>query len=224
MTLLPCTLFTLIFYDILRLNPAASHSVRSVAFQYVTIKLSTILGGYLWNRLRKEAGNVCKIQNPLLMTIVKTNRTSEIGKRYKFSEIESREDFVKHVPVMTYRDIESYIDSMCEGESNVLTSEKVLFFAMTSGTTGKNKRFPVTQSYKMHFIKYCSLTLCGLMQNTTYPSDLQRCAVIRIKPTHYKTSSGNPLFICFLFMLNFYDDIKILKWLNFSLQVYQWVP
>ena len=133
------------------------------------------------------------------MTIVKTNRKSEIGKRYKFSEFESRDDFMKGVPVMTYPDIEAYIERMCEGESNVLTSEKELYFTMTSGTTGKNKRFPVTQSYKMHLIKYFSMAVCELMQNTKYPSDLKRCAVIRIKPTLYQTSSGNLHSFCLCF-------------------------
>jgi hypothetical protein len=61
--------------------------------------------------------------------------------------VRTPEDFAKAVPIRTWTDFEPYIDRMTAGEENVLTAEEVLFYGRSSGTTGRPKNVPVTQSY-----------------------------------------------------------------------------
>ena len=39
---------------------------------------------------------------------------------------------------------ENYIEEIAAGHKNVLTSDEVQYFGLTSGTTGKQKRIPIT--------------------------------------------------------------------------------
>ena len=87
----------------------------------------------------------CKrVQCELLMNILKRQSHTEYGLRYRFSEMENREDFVKQHPLTTYSQYADYMDRIANGEENLLTVDKVLFLALSSGTTGKNKMFPIT--------------------------------------------------------------------------------
>ena len=53
----------------------------------------------------------------------------------------------QRVPPNTYETLEPYIERTLRGETNVLTADKPLMFATTSGTTGAAKYIPVTPSY-----------------------------------------------------------------------------
>ena len=50
-------------------------------------------------------------------------------------------------PFTSYEDYKGYVDKIASGGENVLTRDKVVFLGTTSGTTGKNKIFPLTDSY-----------------------------------------------------------------------------
>ena len=59
----------------------------------------------------------------------------------------SVDEFRAQVPLTTYEDFRPYIDRIVlAGEKNVISSEKIIYFATSSGTTGKYKVIPVTWS------------------------------------------------------------------------------
>ena len=70
------------------------------------------------------------------------------GKRHNFSGISSYEEFVKHIPVNQYRDLQPYIRRELEGTPNVLYPEPIEAVMATSGTTGKPKLVPYTRFCK----------------------------------------------------------------------------
>lgn len=49
------------------------------------------------------------------------------------------------LPTTTYADYVPYVERIAAGEQNVMTAEPVIFFSMTSGTTGPPKMIPVTR-------------------------------------------------------------------------------
>jgi hypothetical protein len=56
----------------------------------------------------------------------------------------SIDEFRKKVPLTTYDDYRDYIDRMAfGGEKNLLSSENIVYFSTSSGTTGKMKLLPV---------------------------------------------------------------------------------
>ncbi|WP_160673181.1 GH3 auxin-responsive promoter family protein [Clostridium sp. C8-1-8] len=125
-------------------------SIISIALYKVTIE-----GGSLYKKKFNKYTKNCKEENEkVLFDILKKNSKSEIGIKLNFENITSIEDFKKKVPLTEYSYYEGYIDRMSNGESNILTSEKVQYFGHTSGTTGKQKLIPSTKASKKFASKY----------------------------------------------------------------------
>jgi hypothetical protein len=86
-----------------------------------------------------------KAQNKLLLAYLSKNRDTEYGKKYHFSEVRSIADYQMLVPMSDSESVFPYVEKIVNGSRNVLTKDKVIFFGLTSGTTGKPKFIPVTK-------------------------------------------------------------------------------
>lgn len=86
-------------------------------------------------------------QEEKLLEIVRRNQQTEYGREHQFNRIRSVEEFQSAVPVNSYETLTPYIERTLHGIPNVLTADKPLMFATTSGTTGRAKYIPVTPSY-----------------------------------------------------------------------------
>lgn len=103
--------------------------------------------GYLDIRsMHNNAKKARRKNEALLFKILKKNKDTEYGRRYRFSEIKSLEDFRRTVPITKYQDYEEYIDRMIyKEEKNLITSLPVIAYAQSSGTVGGRKYVPLTQ-------------------------------------------------------------------------------
>lgn len=86
-----------------------------------------------------------RAQENTLLKYLARNKSTEYGRRCRFSSIRSVADFRSRVPLCSYEDMRPYVDRMKKGANNVLTSDRVIFFGITSGTTGTPKFIPVTR-------------------------------------------------------------------------------
>jgi hypothetical protein len=84
-------------------------------------------------------------QKNYLLRLIRKNENTHYGKKYAFSSIGCEKDFQNNLPVVEYSDIETYINEIKMGHRNVLTSDPVLMFNMTSGTTALPKYIPITR-------------------------------------------------------------------------------
>jgi hypothetical protein len=98
-----------------------------------------------------------KSQKKILKKIIKRNKNTEYGKKYSFSKIKTIEDFQKQVPIIKYNDIIEDIEEIKKGKQNILTKDKVIYFASTSGTTSKIKLIPVTKQRIKNYNKEFAL-------------------------------------------------------------------
>ena len=90
--------------------------------------------------------NPIDVQKEVLLDIIAKGRDSFWGKKYKFNKIESYNDYKKNVPVVKYEDIEKKILDLKNGEKQVFSSNKTLWFSKSSGTTNsKSKYIPITK-------------------------------------------------------------------------------
>ena len=87
-------------------------------------------------------------QEDLLKFILSKNQGCAFGKTHGFDKIKSPGDFKSQVPICDYQDLEPYINAQLNGKAQQLTSDSPVFFATTSGTTGKPKHIPVTPDSK----------------------------------------------------------------------------
>lgn len=86
------------------------------------------------------------VQDRLLMQIIRAGEGSDFGRRHGFSRIRSYSDFVHAVPPAAYSYHEPYIERCKRGDVRALfgPAQRLLMFALTSGTTGSPKYIPVT--------------------------------------------------------------------------------
>ena len=82
-----------------------------------------------------------------LMRLIRDNEDTEYGKKHGFREIRSYADYSAKVPLSAYEDYEPYIERMlCYGQQRLITSDKIVYFAHTSGTSGASKMIPCTRN------------------------------------------------------------------------------
>ncbi|WP_234122476.1 GH3 auxin-responsive promoter family protein [Clostridium hydrogenum] len=119
-----------------------------------------IAGGIIVEgKFNKSTKNSKKINEQTLFRILKINEKSEFGKKFNFRSIKSVEQYKNQVPLGEYKDYESYILRMVNGEENVLTSDHIKYFGHTSGTTGKQKLIPATKRSRRICLKYMAILI-----------------------------------------------------------------
>lgn len=93
-----------------------------------------------------------EVQNELLLNLLRTARNTEVGKHYKFRDIQTYEEFSKKIPIQKYESFEPTIERTRKGTQNVFWPSTIKWFAKSSGTTNaKSKFIPVSDEA----IEYC---------------------------------------------------------------------
>lgn len=83
-----------------------------------------------------------EVQRELLRQILRFASQTEFGERYDFASIRDIQQFRERIPILTWKDFESYSDRMVAGETDLLFPGAAKFFTLTSGTSGKEKYIP----------------------------------------------------------------------------------
>jgi hypothetical protein len=104
-------------------------------------------------------------QDRLLGQILEANAGTEFGRRYRFGDITSFQQFQERVPISAYEDLEPYIAAEMQGQPNQLTKEPPVLFTTTSGTTGSRKYIPMTREGKRAKSHLTWLWFCGLYRD-----------------------------------------------------------
>ncbi|MFI6165535.1 GH3 auxin-responsive promoter family protein [Nocardia sp. NPDC051052] len=87
------------------------------------------------------------VQEKLLLSIVRRNAESQFGRDHRFASVRSIADFQQAVPIRVHEEFEPWLEATIAGRSHVLSDEDPFVYFSSSGTTGREKRIPVTASY-----------------------------------------------------------------------------
>ena len=121
---------------------------------YSILNYTAFLGKMSYNSYKKKSKVADKISEKKLIKVIKKNQNTEFGKKYNFSSIKSIKEFQEKIPYTTYEDYAQYIERTANtGEQNLITADKICYFAATSGTTGNYKKIPVVKSTFIPFFK-----------------------------------------------------------------------
>lgn len=123
------------------------------------LKLNLGIGLLVKINFNKDTEKSYKVNERVLLKILKKNCKSEIGTKYNFKSISCIKDFKERFPITNYDFYEEYIEKMVKGEENILFSEKIEYFGHTSGTTGKQKLIPTTKNSRLIASKYMAILL-----------------------------------------------------------------
>ena len=184
-------LMSILAIIISNMNPAESHSARTVLSQLLVQTLISCRGRLALRRLQHASSHLASTQTSLLLSILKHNAKTNFGRRNHFADVlgllaarhggegEGREamrrSFVANVPLTTHDDYVDDIERLLECKDapaeGILTSDRVEFLSYSSGTTGKNKLVPLTRWSKVS--TRCSLrfVLCRIINNNTNSHD-----------------------------------------------------
>lgn len=109
------------------------------------------LSQVLFARTSRDLGDAVRAvpvaQSRRLQQVMERNTGTEFGRRHDFGRIRSVRDLQSAVPLSTWSDMEADVDRMVAGERNVRVAEDPIFYATTSGTTGRRKLIPVTPAF-----------------------------------------------------------------------------
>ena len=85
------------------------------------------------------------VQKELLTRLLDKAQDTEVGRKYKFSDLKSYSEFNQNVPIQQYESFEPLIERTRRGEQNVFWPSPIKWFAKSSGTTNaKSKYIPVS--------------------------------------------------------------------------------
>ncbi|MDP4160957.1 MAG: GH3 auxin-responsive promoter family protein, partial [Bacillota bacterium] len=118
-----------------------------------------------YRKFDKDTKNAEKINKQVLQEILRLNAATAYGQIYQFYGLRP-EDYKKQVPLTYYQDYEGFIDEIAAGKENVLTSDPIIYFGLSSGTTGKQKRIPVTRRSRKIVTMAMMLLQHGLLRQT----------------------------------------------------------
>ena len=158
---------------------------------YILKQVMTFSSIFLKRKLDKNLQDPRKVQEALLRERMEDNADTSYGRRYKFCEIKSLQDLKKKHPLTDYSHYDKYVERMANGEPNVLISEELERFGITSGTTGKGKLIPLTRSRMSIMVSNHAVAASSADQKFGQSSPLQKLAMLYVNPKPYKTQSGH---------------------------------
>ena len=115
------------------------------------------------NKLRK---NAVQFQDQIFHQLIKTGIKTAFGRDHHFEEINTYEDFKKHVPIRDYEALKTYFDRVVQGEENVLWPGKPVYLAKTSGTTSGVKYIPISKDSMPEHIRAARNALLNYIHET----------------------------------------------------------
>ena len=103
----------------------------------------------VYDRFRTLARDPRAVQETVLLEKLRCCQDSRFGRDHAFADIHSVETFRRRLPVATYEDFVPYIEDLKRGDVRACfgPGERVLMFALTSGTHAEPKYIPVTKTF-----------------------------------------------------------------------------
>ena len=121
----------------------------------------------------KSKSKIRKTQVKILLEISKTNKNTEYLKIFETgsqilnaeNEKELIEKFQNKIPIVNYEDIKEFVEKEKVGKSNVLLSDKIKLFELTSGSTSDVKYIPYTEKFLKSYMNGVFAWIYNLYQN-----------------------------------------------------------
>ena len=121
----------------------------------------------------KSKSKIRQTQVKILLEILKTNKNTEYLKNFETesqilnaeNEKELIEKFQNKIPVVNYEDIKEFVEKEKSGENNVLLSDKIKLFELTSGSTSDVKYIPYTEKFLKSYMNGVFAWIYNLYQN-----------------------------------------------------------
>lgn len=185
---------TAISYDFLTKKKSQYHTFQSAINQYMTIFVFRMLGGHTRRKLEKDCKNVRAIQEEKLFQLIENAKDTKYGRLHHFDKIKSREDFVGMHPLTRFDHYKPFVDCLLKGEEGVITKDKPIILALTSGTNGQTKMLPMIQAQRMAFLTQgVAVSLHTMYHHFPGCHNLQKILKFFYTPKMRQSQGGTPI-------------------------------
>lgn len=152
------------------------------------------LGRRQRRKLEEDTLNVKRVQEETLLKRLRKHRDTCYGRQYDFRSIKDSDVFRARHPITTYEHYRELIQRIAAGEDKVITSERPLILAMTSGTSGPSAMLLSTKDTNMEFFLQ-GVTVCLDAIQKAFPAtdSLQRTTKFFYKPSVRCSEAGIPI-------------------------------
>lgn len=111
-------------------------------------QILTILGRLAKYEFIRNTKSPLGVQEKYLKKLLRWQQNTELGRQYHLNEIKSIDQFRDRIPILPDSAYEPYTQRIAQGEKNVLTPDLPIYLKITSGSTGKQKKIPVTRRFQ----------------------------------------------------------------------------
>lgn len=141
----------------------------------------------------RAAKNAVRTQERVMREKIERNADSVFGREHGFSRIRSYADFAAQVPIRRYEELAPWVDRVVAGDERALlgSGQRVLMFAMTSGSTDQPKYVPVTAAFLREYRR--GWNAFGYKAVLDHPDALARPILQIVSPMdEFRTERGVP--------------------------------
>ena len=147
----------------------------------------------LARRFEAQVSDPRSVQRDVLRDLVALNADSDFGRRHAFAEIRNVADLRRRVPISDYAYFQPYIDRVRNGETSALLGRRnrLLMFALTSGTTADSKFLPITERFFDDYRR--GWKVWSVRAYDAHPV-LYRLNIVQLSSDHdqFRTPGGHP--------------------------------
>ncbi|MFZ5952226.1 MAG: GH3 family domain-containing protein [Candidatus Rifleibacteriota bacterium] len=139
---------------------------------------------------KASARPLAVLQQRVLQEILQKSQNSLFGRRHRFMSDDRIQDFQMKISPTEYEGYAEYIDLIAQGKTDILTSDRVKMFELTSGSTFATKMIPYTEGLQNSFNRALHPWLIDLYFNNPGLWGGPAYWVITPKAESGKTTSG----------------------------------
>ena len=125
-----------------------------------------IYAAWSHRRNRRWINNPQETQEKVLKNLIKQGLKTRFGKDHGFEKIKDLNHFRSLIPIRDYEDFRPYIESVLEGENDILWPGRPIYFAKSSGTTSGVKFIPITKASMPQHIRAAREALLNYIYQT----------------------------------------------------------
>ncbi len=108
-------------------------------------KLVSVMAKRKASEIERVLNHPIEVSEEKLMSILSRHQDTVYGRRHRFDLIRNPEQFSERVPLCDYENLAPYLEKVHQNpDGAILTKDPVIWYLQSSGSSGKQKRLPVT--------------------------------------------------------------------------------